>query len=250
LVMMTIAQIRQKIMEFIRDYAGQKPVVLGLSGGLDSAVCAYLAVEALGQDKVFALLMPSVTNSEQDRRLAESLAREFKINYKLIELDEITASFLANSGLYDNQKSLGNLKARIRMSLLYGLANQIDGLVIGTGNKSELMVGYFTKYGDGGVDLLPLGDLYKTEVRALARHLGIHPEIINRPPTAGLWHGQTDEGELGISYDKLDKILNAIENNQHLTEFSVDEVRLVEKYMKQAKHKQELPPICFFEGVN
>lgn len=250
MIVMSIVQLRRKIVEFIKDYAGQKPVVLGLSGGIDSAVCAYLAVEALGKDHIFGLIMPSPSNSDKDTRLAKEMAEILNIKYQEINLAGILQSFQQAGELFKDDKSFGNLKARVRMSLLYGLANKIDGLVVGTGNKTELMVGYFTKYGDGGVDLLPLGDLYKTEVRELAKHLGLPPEIIDRPPTAGLWAGQTDEGELGITYDKLDKILNAIENNQHLSEFSAAEVKLVERYMSQAKHKQDMPPICFFEGVN
>jgi len=140
-----------------------------------------------------------------------------------------------------DKKNIGNLKARIRMSFLYGKANKLNALVLGTGNKSEIMVGYFTKYGDGGVDLLPLGDLYKNEVRELAKNLGVPSEIINRPPSAGLWEGQTDEQELGISYEELDEILHAIENDQDLSGFDDDSVELVKKYTRDSEHKRKQP---------
>jgi len=136
------------------------------------------------------------------------------------------------------------------MSLLYGQANQINGLVMGTGNKTELMIGYFTKYGDGGVDFLPLGDLYKTQVRQLAVELGVEKEIIDRPPSAGLWAGQTDEDEIGMSYEQMDKILQAIENNNRLDEFDQAQINKIQAMMATARHKQDMAPICFFEGVN
>ena len=115
---------------------------------------------------------------------------------------------------------------------------------MGTGNKSEISIGYFTKYGDGGVDILPIGNLYKTEVKKLAKKLNIPDEIINRAPTAGLWEGQTDENEMGITYEMLDKILLAIETKQSLTKFPKDKVKLVKKMIKNSEHKRHLPPVC------
>ena len=130
------------------------------------------------------------------------------------------------------------------MTLLYGKANAIDGLAIGTGNKSELQIGYFTKYGDGGVDLLPIGDLYKYQVYELAKELGVPESIISKAPSAGLFAGQTDEDELGLSYKELDAILEAIEKNSDLSKFDPGTVQHVQQLKAAAQHKLELPPIA------
>lgn len=233
----------QKITKFIQQQAGEKPVVLGLSGGVDSAVVAALAVRAFGSEKVLALIMPSASNSPMDEKLARLVAKNLKIRTKKIDVDKIVKSFETSDIIFRQPKIKGNLKARVRMSLLYGWANKLNAIVLGTGNKSELMAGYFTKYGDGGVDILPIADLYKTQVWELAQYLKVPAEIIARPPTAGLWAGQTDESEMGIGYEKLDKILMAMENN-NLEDFKISEVALVKKMVVNSAHKRVLPMMC------
>jgi len=243
---MKIEQVKQQVITFLKQSVGPKPAILGLSGGIDSTLVAYLATEALGADKIHVLILPSSTNSKEDLDYANLVVKNLNLESSVLNLEPILKAYQQTTDkLFISAKSLGNLKARIRMSLLYGKANELDGIVLGTGNKTELSVGYFTKYGDGGVDLLPIGDLYKTEVRELAKHVGVPQEIIDRAPTAGLWEGQTDEGELGITYEKLDKILMAIEQKENLDNFDKDDVQQVKQRMKNAEHKLKMPQIAF-----
>ena len=240
---MHLKQTKIKIINFIKTQAGDKPVVLGLSGGLDSSVVAYLAVEALGTDKVHGIIMPSNTNTKEDFELANLVCKNLNITPITYHLSPIIDGYKKVLNLKD-KKVLGNIKARIRMTILYSKANEINGLVLGTGNKTEIMTGYSTKHGDAGCDILPIGDLYKTEERELAKIIGVPEEIISRPPTAGLWEGQTDEEELGITYENLDKILKALEDNENLDNFDKNEIELVQNLIKNSEHKRHLPPIC------
>lgn len=187
--------------------AGAKGTISGLSGGIDSAVVAVLAREAGLSHRCLFL---DVESGKEDYEDALEVARRFAIPLEKIDLTEV---FLNLKQVFKNGSKLAtaNIKPRLRMIALYYYANLEHRLVLGTGNKTELMVGYFTKYGDGGVDLLPIGSLYKTQVRELAAYLGIPERIITKPPSAGLWQGQTDEGELGLSYEELDRILKAVE---------------------------------------
>ncbi len=208
-------EIKNKIASFISSRvaeSGASGGVIGLSGGIDSSLTAYLAVEALGKDNVLGILLPEKgITSEEDIDDALEVARILGIEHKLVEISPVLRSF---SKVMDFDKTRivanGNLKARTRMCILYYHANLMHRMVVGTGNKTELLLGYFTKYGDGGVDIEPIGCLYKTQVRGLARYLSVPSRIIDKTPTAGLWKGQTDEEELGVSYETADKILTIL----------------------------------------
>lgn len=231
-----------KITNWIRTQVKEalaEGVVVGLSGGIDSSVVATLSKMALGDD-VLALIMPCHSDPI-DEEYANLVARMLNIKTQRIVLDPIYDR-LVESLPYGNKIALANLKPRLRMLTLYYFANTLNYLVVGTGNKSELMVGYFTKYGDGGVDLLPLGGLLKSQVMGLAKELGIPEEILKRTPTAGLWKGQTDEGELGISYDELDEAILALEFDER-ERVSQELLSKVEDLIRVSSHKRSLPKI-------
>ena len=169
-----------------------------------------LATKALGPGKVFGLILPdSSVTPKKDTTHAIELARRLKIKHKMIELKTIKKYLLQK--LPDNKLARGNLLVRLRMSLIYYYASILNGIVLGTGDKSEMSLGYFTKYGDGAADLLPISDLYKTEVRSLARYLSVPNEIIIKESSARLWKGHTAEGEIGLAYEDIDLILEHIE---------------------------------------
>ncbi len=223
--------------------ANVRGAVVGLSGGIDSAVTAALCKRALGEN-VLGVIMPC----ESDRRDEEDamlVAIKLDIPTVTVRLDKPFRT-LAEELSVAPGLARANLKPRLRMAALYHYANSMSYMVVGTGNKTELMVGYFTKYGDGGADILPLGRLYKAQVRALARELGLPKRIIEKPPSAGLWEGQTDEGELGITYPELDRALEAIETGR--TE-SVDyrDLTRVSRMVAGSDHKRVGPQV--FEAV-
>ncbi len=236
---------KPKIVKWIRGRikeARAKGVVLGLSGGLDSSVVAALAKEAVGKKRLLALIMPC-GSSPADLRDARVIAKRLGIKTKLVDLSKIYGDFLKILPAA-GKLAVYNLKPRLRMITLYYFANKLNYLVCGTGNKSELMTGYFTKFGDGGVDMLPLGGLLKTQVKKLAEELKIPRRIIEKAPSAGLWQGQTDEGEMGISYCELDDILERMEKNekQILSKNKIDKVKAV---IKGSGHKRQGPRICY-----
>ena len=242
----------ETIHQFLRAHAlgeGSDGVVVGLSGGIDSALVARLARDALGADHVLGLLLPDASFPEPLLRETEEYARSLGIEHRTVPIEPVEGAYRNLLPELADRISLGNVKARIRMTVEYAVARERRRLVTGTGNKSELLLGYFTKYGDGGVDLLPIGDLYKTDVRVIAQELALPAEVRERPPTAGLWEGQTDEEELGISYDDLDQILYGIEQLRSpeeiaaLTGFPAERVRWVEERVLKFRHKRRMPPI-------
>ncbi len=235
-------ELANKVIAWMREQvalAKRKGVVFGLSGGLDSAVVAVLCKRAF-PDSTLALIMPCYS-SETDIEHARAVAKKFHIPTSTIALEGVLDSLLRVLPVGDYEPATkklaeANLKPRLRMLTLYYLANRLGYLVVGTGNRSEISVGYFTKYGDGAVDILPLGNLVKRRVRELAIYLGMPKEIIQKPPSAGLWVGQTDEGEMGITYEELDRYLVAREAG--------DEVKKkVDVMIAASAHKRATPAI-------
>lgn len=236
------------------DESGADRFVLGLSGGIDSAVVCGLCARAVGPDRVLAVIMPSSSISA-DAEEARKVADTFGIKLTTIDLtavaDTVFSAMPSEDELYASiigeeipegsdarlQLARANVRPRSRMITNYYLANLSRGIVVGTGNKTEYMIGYFTKYGDGGVDLAPLLDLYKFEVRAVARAIGVPESVITRPPSAGLWEGQTDESEIGISYNDLDATLVAMESGD-TTGIDADLLEKVGRKIAVSTHKR------------
>lgn len=236
--------IRQNIVKNIKDYfqkSGFRKGVLGLSGGIDSAVTFVLAVEALGKDNVTALILPEkgLTTSENISH-ARELAQQYGVRYEVIDIHSYVDEF---KKLYWGQNDVArmNLKARMRMVILYNFANSHNALVLGTSNKTEIRIGYGTKFGDFAGDLEVIGSLYKKEVYALAKELEIPEHFIIKPPSAELHQNQTDEEELGITYIELDNILEAIDEGK--ADKGDLNVQMVIKRIEANAHKTQLPPV-------
>lgn len=242
---MNSEQLAEKLASWIKDKvasAGCKGVVLGLSGGVDSSVVAVLCHRAFPQSTL-AVIMPCYS-AKQDIEHARAVTGKFSITTRTVVLD---AAFDALLKVLPDEEAApdvsrlakANIKARLRMLTLYYFANQLKYMVVGSSNRDELSVGYFTKYGDGGVDILPLGNLLKGQTKELAQFLGIPQAIINKPPSAGLWEGQTDEGELGLSYDELDRYLATGEAPAELK-------KKLKSMIAASEHKRQLPPAANF----
>jgi len=246
----TISEITDFIQEYVEE-SGVNGVVIGVSGGIDSSVALALAVEALGKEHVTALILPDRrTTPKQDVDDALTLAKLFGVKHYLINIDEIvdTYSVLPFFDLEDNIAT-GNLRARIRMNILYYYANRFSYLVLGTGDRSEILIGYFTKYGDGAVDLLPLACLYKTQVRHVAHWLGIPERIIKKPSSPRLWPGHLAEKELGMKYEDIDLILYGLFDlgltKEELSEVTGISAELIERVItlhRRSRHKRGFPP--------
>ena len=244
---------KEKIIEFIKtkmSEANAEGLVVGLSGGIDSTLSAFLATEAVGKENVFGVSMPSTTTPTEDKVHGTDLANILGIEYREIGIDSILNEYLTLTNyITDNDPlAIGNLKARIRMSIIYYYANAKNYMVIGTGNRSELLIGYFTKYGDGACEIEPIGDLYKLQVRELAKYMNVPSEIIEKPPRAGLWDNQTDEDEIGMKYEVLDNLLYLyVDKKEDVSKIaenlniSVEEVERIIKKVKINAHKTRIP---------
>lgn len=246
-------EVKTKITRFIKDYvekAKAKGIVLGLSGGIDSSTAAALSAIALGGHKVLGLMLPEKeTYSPTDIEHAKLVAEKFGIKTEIIDITPTLEALQKSIPIFDPEDKLckGNLKARTRMLYLYYYANKLNLIVCGSSDKSEVMIGYFTKWGDVAADISPLMDLYKTQVRKLAGHIGIPEEIIEKPPSPMLWPGQTAEEEIGLKYEVLDLILYGLEHFMKVEQIAEqlslpkDTVEKVRRRWKAMEHKRRMP---------
>ena len=239
---MSAEKVVRSIVSWLKDVvsiAGAKGVVIGMSGGVDSAVAAALCKRAFPA-ATLGVIMPCHSD-DIDRQHAELVAAQFDIDYEVVVLDgvfDVLTQVLPSKG-YDaatQKMAESNIKPRLRMTALYYFANRLNYLVVGASNRSELSVGYFTKHGDGGVDLLPLGNMVKRQVREVAEYLDIPRVIIDKPPSAGLWPGQTDEGQMGLSYKELDRYLMTGGASKNIK-------NKIDSMIIKSSHKRCLPPI-------
>jgi NAD+ synthase len=219
--------------------AGAVGTVVGVSGGVDSAVVLALCKAAL-KERVLGLILPCRSRPE-DLDDAALVLRHFGVRGETIVLDhayeEMLRAVTAGGSTDSRDLATANIVPRLRMTVLYFYANKLNYLVAGTGNRSEIEVGYFTKHGDGGVDILPIGGLVKSQVRALAGHLGVPARIIEKPPSAGLWPGQTDEGEMGLTYHEIDEYLLTGRGDEAV-------VARIRRMHERSEHKRSRPPVA------
>ena len=232
------------------DAAGMDGAVLGLSGGIDSTAVAYLAVDALGADAVHGLILPGEVNTDENMSDAERVAEDLGIDYDVIEIEPIAEAFYdALPGATDEHMAASNVRVRVRAVLNYFFANAESRLVLGTGNYSESATGYFTKYGDGAVDCLPLANLYKQQVRQLAKYMDVPRDLVMKTPSAEMWEGQTDEEEIGMDYDTLDAVLAlhvdgplSTAATTRYVDVTEQQVERVDELYEGSKHKRAFPP--------
>ena len=254
-----VASTSELIQDFIKTRvteAGVKGVVIGLSGGIDSAVTVTLAVKSLGTENVFPIFLQNKNSMESDINDIKTLCKLLKFELTQIDIQSVIDQFAASIDIPEESSELAwmNIKPRLLQTYLYFHAIRKSYLVCGAGNKSEIMIGYFTKYGDGGVDILPIGDVYKTHVYQLAEYLKLPKSFREKPPSAGLIKGQTDEAEIGMSYTELDSILYRLELFQtdeqiaELSQISLQKIKKVRSLIYKSEHKRR-GPIIFKLGV-
>jgi NAD+ synthase len=243
---------RRVIGEFIRGQlrqAGFERAVLGLSGGIDSALVAYLVAEAIGASKLLCVLMPYRTSADASRTDAEEVVRRLGASSELVEISPMVDAFFANDPDATPLRR-GNFMARQRMAVLYDRSVTWGGLVVGTGNKTESLIGYTTLFGDNACAFNPIGDLYKSQVRQVAAAIGVPDAIIRKAPSADLWPGQTDETEAGFSYPVLDRLLfwriDKRRSDEEMTALGFDPamVAKVDRLIATSEFKRQVPPIA------
>lgn len=243
---------RRILTDFIRTEirrAGFSRAVVGLSGGIDSALSCALAAEALGADNVLALRMPYKTSSPESLAHAQLVIDKFGVQHKTIDITPMADAFIAADPSMPRLRR-GNIMSRCRMILLYDQSAAFNGLVVGTGNKTEILLGYSTLFGDSACALNPLGDLYKTQVRQLTRAIGIPQVIIDKAPSADLWQGQTDEAELGFTYAEADALLYWLVDERYTPQECIEKgfapqlVQAVIRRIQRNQFKRVLPPIA------
>jgi NAD+ synthase len=223
--------------------------IVGVSGGIDSAVALALTQRALGSQHTFALLMPYKLSSKDSLEDGKKICEQLEIAYEIIDISPSVDAYF-DCFPTDNKVLLGNKCARERMSVLYDFSARKKALVVGTSNKSEMLIGYSTLYGDSAAAFLPLGDLYKTQVFQLARHLNIPESIIKKKPSADLWKNQTDEGEIGVTYKELDEILYFLidcrlrEEEIEKSGYSRETIQKIKRMVVNSQYKRTMPPVC------
>ena len=246
------ATVERVLVDFLRDEthnAGFQRAVLGLSGGVDSAVCAALAVRALGPGQVLAVILPHRQSSTSSQADAELVASELGMKSEVVDISPMVDPYLTKGGITDQVRG-GNVMARERMIVLYDISQREKALVFGTSNKTELLLGYGTLFGDMASALNPLGDLYKTQVWELARHLGLPDRVVTKKPSADLWAGQTDEGEMGFTYADVDRLLFLMIDERRTEEellkagFPEPFVRRVRTMVSRSQFKRRPPLIA------
>jgi len=243
---------KRMITDFIADEvakAGMRRAVIGLSGGIDSALSAYLSAEALGAENVLAVRMPYRTSSDDSLSDAEKTIEDLGLPSLTVPITDMADPLIAQFPDMSNVRK-GNIMARLRMSVLYDQSAAWGGLVMGTSNKTEILLGYTTLYGDSAVAMHPIGDLYKAQVRQLARAVGVAQSILDKAPSADLWAGQTDEGELGFTYNDVDQVLFLLVDERYTVDEVVDEgferkfVEDVWRRVKANHYKRTMPNIA------